>query len=850
MDKWSLSALAMTFVMLCFASLASEHSNFEQRGLKQLAEQLDVQYRVISNVDVADCDTLFKSNCFESELSLSLSHAQPHPELALFFSHIAPIAWDDSHLVDIEHLNGDLHRMVIPANSLIAKQPIRVRFKAKFWHVSHSDMMPNYYLVAEGLSPEVIVSTLPQVASDTGLQSLPFIDELASKAQTRRGNGDNLAMADAQWRYDYYQSLATDLPPLEASSGSEWQIIPHLKHTDFHPSKTVSVTGGLKIKSDSYRPSSAILSRLEEQIKSSQDGGTKQHESPILVQVEIAGKVSTEYAIELSENVIKVQASNTAAADYALITLLQLIDANQQLPLGVISDKPRYDFRGLHLDLSRNFMGKHQVLSIMDEMFTLKLNKLHLHLADDEGWRLEVDGLPELTEIGAFRCHDLSESMCLLPQLGSGPSKEATVNGFLTKQDYLDILAYAKARHIDVIPSFDMPGHARAAVKSMEARYRRLIAEEQTDAAKEFLLSDLQDTSEYLSVQFYKDNTVNPCMESTYHFLDTVISYVQQLHQTAGMPLHTYHIGADETAGAWVESPVCRDFIAQNEDLQSVEQLKPYFLKRLAKLVNAKGLVVAGWSDGMHTLVSDPEFQGQQVNVWDALFWDGHKIADEFAQHQWKTIISSPDVTYFDFPYLNHPDETGYYWASKQTDTFKVFQFQPEHLGNMSDYWLDRMGNEYLAQESASQRPAYAGVQAQLWTEAVRTNKTVQYLMFPRLHAFAERAWHRSVWEGEPRNKDIDRLIKQDWARFSSALVNTHLPKLVKSQPGFRLPPPGIKIEESNVYANSLWPSLLIEYQVDGGSWQTYTGPVKLQDNMQFRTRLDGSEKTSRIILP
>ena len=180
-----------------------------------------------------------------------------------------------------------------------------------------------------------------------------------------------------------------------------------------------------------------------------------------------------------------------------------------KLPTGEATDNPRFGFRGVHVDLSRNFLGKDVVMHLIEQMFQLKLNKLHLHLADDEGWRLEIPALPELTQIGAYRCFELAEEQCLLPQLGSGPFREQPTNGFLTTDEYKDILRFAHERQIEVIPSFDMPGHARAAVKAMEARYRKYKALEQTEKAEEFLLSDFLDDTEYLSVQFYKDNTVN-----------------------------------------------------------------------------------------------------------------------------------------------------------------------------------------------------------------------------------------------------------------------------------------------------------------------------------------------------
>ena len=178
-----------------------------------------------------------------------------------------------------------------------------------------------------------------------------------------------------------------------------------------------------------------------------------------------------------------------------------------------MEDAPRFGFRGLHIDLARNFHSKAEVLKLIDQMGRYKLNKLHLHLGDDEGWRLQIARLPELTEVGAYRCYDPSETRCLLPQLGAGPDRDTPVNGYLSRADYLQILRAAKARGIEVIPSFDMPGHSRAAIRSMEARYRRLMTAGRQAEAEQFRLAEPGDKTEYRSIQNYNDNTLNVCLD-------------------------------------------------------------------------------------------------------------------------------------------------------------------------------------------------------------------------------------------------------------------------------------------------------------------------------------------------
>ncbi len=199
-------------------------------------------------------------------------------------------------------------------------------------------------------------------------------------------------------------------------------------------------------------------------------------------------------------------------------------------------------------------------------MAAYKLNRLHLHLADDEGWRVEIAGLPELTDIGARRCHDPSERTCLLAQLGAGPDPSTPVNGYYSRADYIEIVRAAQARHIQVIPSFDMPGHSRAAIKAMEARAARLRAEGKPEAeAGRYLLSEAGNKSVYSSIQHYTDNTINVCLDSAYAFLGKVVDEMAVLHAAAGQPLTRYHIGADETPGAWSASPACAAYEARTE---------------------------------------------------------------------------------------------------------------------------------------------------------------------------------------------------------------------------------------------------------------------------------------------
>lgn len=849
MHRTHITPLILLAIACLFNSRMTLAQDMSQPLLRSLAEQMEVTYQLVSNVDVTGCEEVFGGPCFHARLQLALPKTQTLPSYTLYFSHIAPIKWDDHDSLEIQHINGDLHQIIFSGAEFTEQSSLSIGFKAAFWHVNRSDIMPNFFISADGVTPEIIRTTIPLEDTVTGLQVVPHAPTMSAPEQYRRGSDDALPLANAAWLFEHYRTINAGA----AEGLTSPRIIPNVKQANWSETASLDLSGGLHIQWGEFVENAVLVGLLEDKGLRMSDTGVP------LKLVKDNALDSGQYQLHIQPQQITVKAANREALQYGVVSLYQLLNKDQpSLAVGQITDTPRYDFRGVHMDLARNFLGKVTVMKLIRQMFLLKLNKLHLHLADDEGWRLQLTRLPELTDIGGYRCFDPAENQCLLPQLGSGPHKNSPVNGYLTESDYLEIIQYAHARHIEIIPSFDLPGHARAAVKAMEARYRKLKAQENKQGAEEFLLTDFADDTAYSSVQFYTDNTVNPCMASTYHFINTVISDVKALHAKVNVPLTTYHIGADETAGAWKQSPVCQALIDNNPDLNSVSDLKPYFLNRVLDIVAAHGLKAAGWSDGMHKVISARANEGHQVNVWDTLYWGGHKIADEFNQQGWDTVLSIPDANYFDFPYQNTPQETGYYWAAKNTDEFKVFQFMPDNLAANALQWTDRKGHPYSA-SMAHKAGAVSGIQTQIWTEAVRTPNTFDYLMFPRLHAFAERAWYKAPWELSQKPgfqwqqgaESAQLLVQQsrDWQSFSRALVTAVL-ALHKNDVAFRLPPAGAKIINGQLMLNSPWQGLVLEYQLQGMQWRAYTAPVSIAEDVpaiKVRTRLAETQKTSRV---
>ena len=286
---------------------------------------------------------------------------------------------------------------------------------------------------------------------------------------------------------------------------------------------------------------------------------------------------------------IRVVGNSAAGVFYGLQSLRSLLPAaaigmGVTLPALRIVDAPRFGYRGFLLDVARNFQPKAQVLRVLDLMARYKLNVFHFHLTDDEGWRIEIPGLPELTAIGARRGHTLDSKSHLPPAYGSGPDVDRPYgSGFYTRADYAEILRYAAARHIEVVPEVEMPGHARAAIKAMEARARALRQKGDAAGSTQYLLSDPQDESVYTSAQLYHENVMNPALPSTYAFVGRVVQDLVKIDREAGVPLRNLHVGGDEVpGGVWQRSPAVAAYLKERR-LRSVDELWYVFYDRVAE---------------------------------------------------------------------------------------------------------------------------------------------------------------------------------------------------------------------------------------------------------------------------
>ncbi len=842
-------------------------SAITQEQLNQFAETLKVKYTVLNNRVKDVCGS--SDRCFSVRIDLTAQTSLPSPDWQLYYSQLFPLHRVDGDEFSVETINGDLTR-IVPTEGYRGFNKGDHKSLTLYLAGTHGnefEAMPNYYIVADGLEPRIITSTVPITDAVTGLEIMPHLTSFTdAELQFRITDKEKIKWATSSILY------AANENNTEGPVDSRSSIIPTPFSMEVSDKKSMTdLAPGIRLYLSGLERHDivAALDRLAGFGVSENKLGLPLHISIISDDNSVPGS----YSLDISSDAISIISADKAGAFYGLQSLAGLVSIDDSLITKVkIKDHPRYQYRGLHIDVARNFHSKQQIIKMLDQMGAYKLNKLLIQLGDDEGWRLQIPGLPELTEIGSKRCHDLTETKCLLPQLGSGPYGNTNIDGYFTVEDYQDILRAASARYIQVIPFFDMPSHARAAVKSMEARYNRYMAEENPAEAMRYMLTDTEDTSRYKSIQNYTDNTINVCLESAFVFFEKVVSEIHIMHEAAGHPLGRYHFGADETADAWTQSPACQKFFADNADgITKPKMLGTYFVERVAGILSEKNILPAGWSDGLgHT---NPENMPKtlQSNAWGRLVDPAHLAAHKQVNIGWQVINSIPDVSYFDFPYEADPKERGYYWASRATNSRKVFEFMPDNLPVHAEFWKDsegldldlRDGVQKDAKGNIIHRPmdrgkGFSGIQADLWSETVRSDEQVDYMLFPRLLALAERAWYMAPWEVPYNHDGVDyspqtghfstesrQQRDRDWNSFAATIADKELAKLDLQNIFYRIPTVGAKKVEGILYCNIIFPGLTIEYRQNGKEWRIYSGPVEAGNQLiEVRaTSADGKRK-------
>lgn len=404
------------------------------------------------------------------------------------------------------------------------------------------------------------------------------------------------------------------------------------------------------------------------------------------------------YKLNVTEKEIKVTASTAVGAYYAIQTIRQLggFDLlrncdSVEIPAVEINDKPRFGWRGFHLDCSRHFWSVDEIKRLLDIMSMLKLNIFHWHLTDDQGWRLEIKKYPLLTEIGSKRKNTQLS--------GWGAAKiemtDEPYEGFYTQEEAKDIVAYAAERGITVVPEIDMPAHFAAA----EAAYNYLACREIPCEVMWYVGGIVPK-----KMLKYKDNSWNrsACLgkETTYQFAYDVIDEVCEI-----FPAPYFHIGGDEAPrDEWKTCPHCQKMI-KDKGLKGVDELQGYFNNCVNEYVKKKGKRLIGWNEILNAGNLDKSVIGQ--------YWVSQrdKHSEKYINEGGQMIMSRHKSFYFDMNYSQRP----------LNDTYN---FEPVHQG--------------IKPESEKN---VLGVEGEMWTEFIGTTEKLHMNFFPRAHALAEVGW-------------------------------------------------------------------------------------------------------------
>ena len=560
------------------------------------------------------------------------------------------------------------------------------------------------------------------------------------------------------------------------------------------------------------------------------------------------------YKLSIDENKISIEASGRAGALYGLQSLKQLFLAssleNNMLKHMNINDSPRFSYRGMLLDISRNFYGPDKIKQILDYLSFFKINHLDFRLTDDEGWRLEIPGLEELTEVGSKRAYTKDEFESLIPMYGSGPDIISTGSGYLSRVDFIEILQYADHRNIKIIPQISYPSHMRSAIISMDVRYQKYMELGNQEEAEKYLLSDPDDESEYYSAQGFDDNIACICRESAFTFYEKVIDEIYLMYQEAGVELNKFGIAADELPyGAWQKSPICDQYMEENSIAGDYNALYEKMQRRVYDKLSSYNATMTGWDDILLKLTEKNQsetqikdfFKGDDILlfVWKNDWGQGRQdMIYKYANLGYKTVMSNSSAFYFDMVDDKDLDNVGLSWSGyadyKDMWTVDVFDIFNDSYGveknNISKEYIE--SSEKLNPNNIDN---IIGIQSQIWSETIRNEDILDYMFMPNIIVFSQKAWSQDPeWMKISDKTKREYTLDYEWNKFTNTIGQRVLPIIDNIYGGlsYDLPKPGGIIKNDSLYANSVFPGLNIKYTLDGSlpdiESMNYNNPVKI----------------------
>ena len=459
------------------------------------------------------------------------------------------------------------------------------------------------------------------------------------------------------------------------------------------------------------------------------------------------------YRLTVDGRGIKVVANKPAGLFYGIQTLRQLMPVvemttgaihEQQIvgiPCVVIADYPRFGWRGLMLDVSRHFFTKQEVMDYIQEMSHYKYNMFHWHLTDDEGWRIQIKAFPKLTSVGAWNVKKTGYFGTFSPVTADD---KYDYGGFYTQEDIKEVVAFAKAHFINVLPELDMPGHSMAAIASYPELSCTPGADKYHVRSGEAGFMDWTDSG----IVAHYDNTLCPANPKVYDFLDKVFGEVAEL-----FPFGYIHIGGDECAKTfWKINPEIQALM-KKEHLKNMDEVQSYFEKKVEKIVESKGKKVIGW---------DEILEGGVAPNAAIMSWRGEKGGIAASKMKHDVVMSPTTYAYLDYMQGDPALEPRVYASLRLK---KAYQFDPVPAG--AD-------------------PAFIkGGQANLWSEQLYNIRHAQYMTWPRGLAIAECLWtpkHQKNWDSFVSRVEAQfALFDRDSVKYAPSMYD---PDIAVSQNG------------------------------------------------------------------
>lgn len=508
-------------------------------------------------------------------------------------------------------------------------------------------------------------------------------------------------------------------------------------------------------------------------------------------------KLPGAYVMNITGKEVYIAGDNEEGVFYGIQTLLQLIPAAGSLPVMIpqlsITDRPRFEYRGMHLDAARHFFSVQQVKQYIDFMAAYKFNRFHWHLTEDQGWRIEIKKYPKLTSVGAYR------NGTIIGHYPGNGNDSIRYGGFYTQKQIREIVAYAKERYIEVIPEIEMPGHSSAAI----AAYPQLscFPAESTAISPNTPWAGAREGKQVQQTWGVFEDVLCPS-EYTFGFLQDVLDEVMQL-----FPSKYIHIGGDECPKeSWKRSAFCQQLI-KDKKLKDEHELQSYFIQRIERYINKKGKKIIGW---------DEILEGGLAPNATVMSWRG-EAGGIAAAKQDHDVIMTPENPL----YINHAQ-------SKMEDSVTQGGYNPLE----AVYNYEPVPNELSIQQSKH----ILGAQGNMWSEYINNEQKLEYMLFPRMMALSEVLWtprEKRSWEDfEKRLPYIFKRLDDQKINFSKAYYN------IKATVS-----PSDNSDGLNwvLETNNKDGSIVYKDATSGNSWISYTHAIPVTHSGTYAAALMGA---------